>query len=73
VAGALLDRGANPNAPDRFRDTPLMVACLRAQDAMAELLLARGADASLRNQEGKTAADRAAPDTPHCTNSGRRD
>ena len=47
-----------------------MVACIRAQDAMAELLLARGADPRLRNQEGKSAAERAAPGTPHCLETG---
>jgi hypothetical protein len=33
---------------------------------MAELLLAHGADPSLRDQEGRTARDRAAPGTDPC-------
>ena len=49
-----------------------MVACIRGQDAMAELLLARGADPARRNQEGKTPAERAAPNTPHCVGQAPR-
>ena len=35
---------------------PLMGAAAGGRDDLAELLLARGADASLANDEGKTAA-----------------
>lgn len=60
VVSLLLDRGADPNAADRFRDTPLMLACVQGRGEIAAVLLERGADPSLRNQEGRTAADRAA-------------
>jgi hypothetical protein len=66
VVSFLLDRGADPNAADRFRDTPLMLACVQGRGELAALLLRRGADPSLRNQEGRSAADRAAPGTDAC-------
>jgi ankyrin repeat protein len=62
----LLARGADPNAAARFQDTPLMLACVQGRGEIAALLLQRGADPSLRNQEGRTAADRAAPGTDVC-------
>jgi ankyrin repeat protein len=68
----LLDRGADANAADRYGDTPLMTACAKGYDALAELLLRRGADPSLRNQEGRSAADRAAnPGGPCRAGAGR--
>lgn len=66
----LLERGADPNRGDRFGDTPLMMACVKGYDALAGLLLARGADPALRNQEGKTAADRATPEATQCRSAG---
>ena len=66
VIAFLLDRGADPNAVDRFRDTPLMLACMQGRAEIAALLLQRGADPSLENQEGRTAADRAAPGVDVC-------
>jgi ankyrin repeat protein len=66
----LLDRGASPNTPDRFGDTPLMMACAKGYDGLAGLLLKRGADPAARNQEGKTAADRATPDATRCREAG---
>ncbi len=66
----LLDRGADPNRADRYGDTPLIVACAKGYDALAVLLLRRGADPALRNQEGKTAADRAGPGATQCRGSG---
>lgn len=62
----LLDAGADVNSADRFQDTPLMQACAKGFDAMATLLLQRGADPALRNQEGRTARDRAAPGAKAC-------
>jgi ankyrin repeat protein len=66
IVSFLLDRGADPNRADRFRDTPLMLACVQGRSEIASLLLRRGADPSLRNQEGRTAADRAQPGTEVC-------
>jgi ankyrin repeat protein len=62
----LLDAGADVNPADAFGDTPLMLACAKGRGELAALLLARGADVSLRNQEGRTARDRAAPGTDAC-------
>ncbi|HEY8152744.1 MAG TPA: ankyrin repeat domain-containing protein [Myxococcota bacterium] len=62
----LLDAGADVNAADRFRDTPLMQACAKGFDAMAALLLQRGADPALKDQEGRTARDRAAKGADAC-------
>jgi ankyrin repeat protein len=62
----LLDAGAQVDPADEFGDTPLMLACAKQFDAMASLLLARGADPTRRNQEGRTARDRAAPAAKAC-------
>jgi ankyrin repeat protein len=55
----LLERGAGVDPADEFGDTPLMLACAKGFDDMAKLLLERGADPAARNQEGRTARDRA--------------
>ncbi|RKP22864.1 ankyrin repeat-containing domain protein [Syncephalis pseudoplumigaleata] len=55
----LLQHGANVNCTDTDGDTPLF-ACETVQ--CAEALLAGGADAAVRNAEGKTAAEAAAED-----------
>jgi ankyrin repeat protein len=62
----LLDAGAQVDPADEFGDTPLMLACAKNFEAMASLLLARGADPTRRNQEGRTARDRAAPTAKAC-------
>ncbi|HKJ24604.1 MAG TPA: ankyrin repeat domain-containing protein [Myxococcota bacterium] len=66
VVADLIEHGADPNVSDRFRDTPLMLACAKGFDAMARLLLDHGADPAARDQEGRTAAERAAPNAPAC-------
>ncbi|RKP07357.1 ankyrin repeat-containing domain protein [Thamnocephalis sphaerospora] len=55
----LLERGADANQADEDGDTPLF-ACETVR--CAEALLAGGADATLRNEEGKSAAESAAED-----------
>lgn len=62
----LLDKEADVNSPDRYRDTPLMQACAKGLNEMAQLLLARGADPELKDQEGRTARDRAAKGADAC-------
>jgi uncharacterized protein len=57
----LLDKGADVNSADRYSDTPLMQACAKGFSEMATLLLERGADPARKDQEGRTASDRAAP------------
>ena len=54
----LLDEGANIN--ERFGDqqlTPLMLAVVSRNMPMIELLVSKGADVTLRDAEGRTAAD----------------
>jgi hypothetical protein len=70
VAAWLLDHGARVDAADVFGDTPLMLACAKGHGDVAALLLARGADPSLRNQEGRTARDRAASGADVCLTPG---
>src|SRR5438270_186985 len=59
----LLDRdhdlveGADPNAKSASGGTPLHTAAFTGDGAILDLLLARGADASIKNAQGKTAAD----------------
>ncbi|KAI8051592.1 ankyrin repeat-containing domain protein [Syncephalis plumigaleata] len=55
----LLKHGANVNCTDDDGDTPLFT-CETVE--CAEALLANGADAAIRNTEGKTAAEAAAED-----------
>lgn len=60
VVGLLLDRGAAIDARSPNGTTPLMMAARYGAIDGAELLRLRGADASLRNDRGLTAADFAA-------------
>lgn len=55
---ALLDAGLDVNAPDdHARETLLHTAAWRDRLVIARLLLARGADRSLRDKDGKRPAD----------------
>jgi ankyrin repeat protein len=62
----LLDRGASIDARDQWGDTPLIVACAKGNTATAKLLIERGADATLKDQEGRTARERSAPGVEPC-------
>lgn len=55
IARHLLEAGADPNARDERGYTPLSYAALSDAPALVELLLARGADASLEMPDGSTA------------------
>jgi ankyrin repeat protein len=57
VVKLLLDRGATIDAPSPNHSTPLMMAAQYGNEANVDVLLARGADARLRNDQGLTAAD----------------
>lgn len=67
---ALLAAGADVDVTDRFHDTPLMLACAKGFDATARLLLEAGADRAIRDQEGRTAAERSAATAPSCRPGG---
>jgi len=53
IVGQLLDYGADPNAKDAKDNTPLHKACGSGLSDVAELLCARGADATALNKDGK--------------------
>jgi ankyrin repeat protein len=53
----LLDAGADPNARSQSGGTPLHTAAFTGKRAVVDLLLSHGADASIRNVQGKNAAD----------------
>ncbi len=59
----LIDRGAHIDDADNRGRTALMIAAAVGHAAAAELLLSRGANASLRDKSGKSASDLAANDT----------
>src|SRR6266480_98600 len=63
LAGWLLQRGANPNAPDGKGEAPLHAAAIfdrRPGCPMTRLLLAHGADLGARDPQGETPLHRAA-------------
>jgi len=62
VAKLLLDRGAeiDRRANNKFRNTPLQVSLLTAQEEMAAFLVARGANVRIEQDEGFTALHEAA-------------
>jgi hypothetical protein len=60
IAKLLLDgkyegKGADINLQDNVGWTPLMIACFCGHEAVARLLLERGANATLRHENGSTA------------------
>jgi ankyrin repeat protein len=57
VMDLLLDRGAHIDDRDNRGRTALMIAAELNHEAAVDLLLARGADKSLRDKQGKSAAD----------------
>jgi ankyrin repeat protein len=68
----LLERGAAVDPVGQFGDTPLMLACAKGYGALAAFLVERGADPARRDQEGRTARDRAAPGVEACLGSRAR-
>lgn len=57
VVKLLLDRGATIDAASPNHSTPLMMAAQYGNEANVDVLLTRGADPKLRNDQGLTAAD----------------
>ena len=64
----LLEAGIDANVRDNFQDTPLILACNKGTDEIAKVLIEKGADPLLKDQEGRTAAQRAAyeENAPYC-------
>ena len=58
--------GVHVNVQDRFGDTPLIGACNKGFDAIARLLVEKGANPLLKDQEGRTASERAADGAAFC-------
>jgi hypothetical protein len=54
-AECLVNRGANVNARDIFRNSPLILALQKKNERLARLLLQRGADVNLVGENGNTA------------------
>ncbi|XP_072559799.1 fibronectin type 3 and ankyrin repeat domains protein 1 isoform X1 [Paramormyrops kingsleyae] len=59
VAALLINAGASVNAADRKGKTPLMVAVLNDHQDLVSLLLRNGADLSVKNEFGSSAAEMA--------------
>jgi ankyrin repeat protein len=57
IVKAVLDAGGDPNAQQQAGFRPMHEAGSNANRKLAELLLARGADPSLPNDDGKSAID----------------
>lgn len=54
VVGLLLARGADPNARDRYGNTPLWAAAQAGKADLARMLIEAGADVNNRNKKGRT-------------------
>jgi uncharacterized protein len=57
IVRLLLDKGADPNAKAQSGSTPLHTVGFTGDRASLDLLLKRGADRGIKNNDGKTAAD----------------
>ncbi len=57
IVKAVLDAGADANAPQQIGFRPIHEAGIKANRALAELLIAHGAEPSIPNDDGKTAID----------------
>lgn len=66
----LIEGGAKVNVRDNYEDTPLIDACNKGNDEVARLLVEKGADPSLKDQEGRTARERAPETATYCRSLG---
>ena len=62
VLALLIDHGARINEKDNRGRTALMIAASLGHERAVDVLIARGADKTLRDATGKTAADLATTD-----------
>ena len=60
VAQLLLEKGADVNTENRYRETALHLTARYGLEAVAQLLLENGADANAKDNWNRTAADVAA-------------
>ena len=60
AAEALCAHGAELDARDNYQNTPLILAARNGRTKICEMLLALGADPSLKNKYGETALDKTA-------------
>lgn len=65
IAELLIEHGADVNYFSSNRITPLMIACTNGNENLIHLLLSRGADPNIRNNDGKTAFDLLKEKHPH--------
>ena len=67
AAEALCAHGAELDARNKWQETPLMIAAYQGRTKICEMLLALGADPSLKDWNGKTALDFARQENkPEC-------
>jgi len=64
IASLLLDQKADPNLAGPNGDTPLRFAVRQGRKNLVELLLAKGANPNLRNDQGVTLLDELKPSPP---------
>ncbi len=57
IVKLLLDKGADPNAPDRTGSTPLMVAAQQGNLKYVQRFLSAGGDPTLCNNDGVSVMD----------------
>lgn len=66
IAALLIKYNTCVNATDKWAFTPLHEAAQKGRTQLCALLLAHGADPTMKNQEGQTPLDLATV-SPHCT------
>lgn len=64
IAALLIKYNTCVNATDKWAFTPLHEAAQKGRTQLCALLLAHGADPTMKNQEGQTALDLATVTTP---------